>query len=100
MDGGRPTGAAPDSHLHGQQLAQRAGGAIGVSGGVIRLQRIYNFLLLHATLSTVLDYIGLYFPLIYYFGINLLTGGPAQNCCFLPILVFRRNGISNGVQME
>ena len=34
------------------------------------------------------------------FGTNLLTGGPAQNCCFLPILVFRRNGISNGVQTE
>ena len=24
------------------------------------------------------------------FGTNLLTGGPAQNCCFLPILGFRR----------
>ena len=34
------------------------------------------------------------------FGTNLLTGGPAQNCCFLPVLGFRRKGISNGVQME
>ena len=34
---------------------------------VIRLQRIYNFLLLHAILSTVLDIIGLYYPLLYYF---------------------------------
>ena len=34
------------------------------------------------------------------FGTNLLTGGPAQNCCFLPILGFRRKGISNGVQTE
>ena len=34
---------------------------------LIRLQCIYNFWLLHATLSTVLDYIGLYFPLLYYF---------------------------------
>ena len=32
------------------------------------------------------------------FGTNLLTGGPAQNCCFLPVLGFRRKGISNGVQ--
>ena len=24
------------------------------------------------------------------FGTNLLTGGPAQNCCFLPVLGFRR----------
>ena len=31
-------------------------------------------------------------------GTNLLTGGPAQNCCFLPILEFRRKRISNGVQ--
>ena len=35
--------------------------------GVIRLQRIYNFLLLHAMLSTVLGNIGLYYPLLYYF---------------------------------
>ena len=34
------------------------------------------------------------------FGTNLLTGGPAQNCCFLPISVFRRKGISNGVETE
>ena len=51
--------------------------------------------MLHATLSTVLDYIGHYFPLLCYFGTNLLTRGPAQNCCFLPILGFRRKGISN-----
>ena len=34
------------------------------------------------------------------FGTNLLTGGPAQNCCFLLVLGFRRKGISNGVQTE
>ena len=34
------------------------------------------------------------------FGTNLLTGGPAHIAVFLPILVFRRKGISNGVQME
>ena len=34
------------------------------------------------------------------FGTNLLTGGPAQIAVFLPILVFRRKGISNGVQTE
>ena len=33
------------------------------------------------------------------FGTNLLTGGPTQIAVFLPILVFRRKGISNGVQM-
>ena len=34
------------------------------------------------------------------FGTNLLTGGPAQNSCFLPISEFRRKRISNGVQTE
>ena len=34
------------------------------------------------------------------FGTNLLTGGPAQIAIFLPISVFRRKGISNGVQTE
>src|SRR3954465_9257901 len=34
------------------------------------------------------------------FGTNLLSGGPAQICCFLPISVFRRKGISNGVETE
>ena len=34
------------------------------------------------------------------FGTKLLTGGPTQNCCFLPILGFRRKGISNEVQTE
>ena len=34
------------------------------------------------------------------FGTNLLTGGPAQNCSFLPISEFRRKRISNGVQTE
>ena len=35
------------------------------------------------------------------FGTNLLTGGPAQICwVFLPISVFRRKQISNGVETE
>ena len=34
------------------------------------------------------------------FGTNLLTGGPAQIAVFLPISVFRRKRISNGVQTE
>ena len=32
------------------------------------------------------------------FGTNLLIGGPAQNCCFLPISEFRRKRISNGMK--
>ena len=34
------------------------------------------------------------------FGTNLLTGSPTQIVVFLPISVFRRKGISNGVQTE
>ena len=34
------------------------------------------------------------------FGTNLLTQGPVQIAVFLPISVFRRKGIENGIQME
>ena len=34
------------------------------------------------------------------FGTNLLTGGPTHIAVFLPISVFWRKGISNGVQTE
>ena len=34
------------------------------------------------------------------FGTNLLTEGPVQIAVFLPILVFRWKGISNGIQTE
>ena len=33
-------------------------------------------------------------------GTNLLTQGPVQIAVFLPISVFCRKGISNGIQME
>ena len=51
-------------------------------GCLICLQRIYNFLLLHAILSTVLDYIGFIFHFYIIFGTNLLTGGPVQIAIF------------------
>ena len=44
--------------------------------------------------------LGFIFHFYIIFGTNLLTGGPAQNCCFLPISEFRRKRISNGVQTE
>ena len=44
--------------------------------------------------------LGFIFHFYIIFGTNLLTGGPAQKCCFLPISVFRGNRISNGVQTE
>ena len=40
----------------------------------------------------------IHFYIIY--GTNLLTGGPTQICCFMPISVFRGKGISDGVKTE
>ena len=34
------------------------------------------------------------------FGTNLLTGGPTHIAVLFPVSVFRRKGISNGVQTE
>ena len=45
-------------------------------------------------------FMGFIIHLYIIFGTNLLTGGPAQIAVFLPISVFRRKGISNGVQTE
>ena len=54
-------------------------------------------MLLYLLFWTILGFI---FHFYIIFGTNLLTGGPTQNCCFLPVLGFRRKGISNGVQTE
>ena len=43
---------------------------------------------------------GLFIHFYIIFGTNLLTQGPVQIAIFLPISVFRRKGISNGVQTE
>ena len=42
------------------------------------------------------------FNILFYiiFGTNLLTKGPVPVSVFLPISVFRRKGISNGIQKE
>ena len=44
--------------------------------------------------------LGFIFHFYIIFGTNLLTGGPAQICCFMLISVFRRKGISNRIQTE
>ena len=43
---------------------------------------------------------GLYYALLYYFWDYPINQRPSANCCFLPISVFCRKGISNGVQTE
>ena len=67
---------------------------------MIRLQHIYNFdcsMLYYLLFWTILGFI---FHFYIIFGTNLLTGGPAQICYFMPISVFRGKGISNGVKTE
>ena len=76
----------------------RAGIKLGDAWYVSNVSIIFDCSMLYYLLFwTLLGFI-IHFYII--FGTNLLTGGPAQNCCFLPISVFRRNGISNGVQTE
>ena len=57
----------------------------------------YCSMLYYILFWTLLGFI-IHFYII--FGSNLLTGGLAQNCYFLPISEFRRKRISNGVQTE
>ena len=54
-------------------------------------------MLLYILFWTILGF-SFHFHII--FGTNLLTGGPAQICCFMPILVFRGKGISDGLKTE
>ena len=76
----------------------RAGIKLGDAWYVSNVSIIFDCSMLYYILFwTLLGFI-IHFYII--FGTNLLTGGPAQIAVFLPISVFRRKGISNGVQTE
>ena len=76
----------------------RAGIKLGDAWYVSNVSIIFDCPMLYCILFwTLLGFI-IHFYII--FGTNLLTGGPAQNCFFLPILGFHRKRISNGVQTE
>ena len=76
----------------------RAGIKLGDAWYVSNVSIIFYCSMLYYILFwTLLGFI-IHFYII--FGTNLLTGGLAQNCCFLPISEFRRKRISNGVQTE
>ena len=77
----------------------RAGIKLGDAWYVSNVSIIFYCSMLYYLLFwTLLGFI-IHFYII--FGTNLLTGGPAQNCCFfLPISEFRRKRISNRVQTE
>ena len=57
----------------------RAGIKLGM---LIRLQRIYKFLLFHAIILSVWMLMGFILHFYIIFGTNLLTGGPAQIAVF------------------
>ena len=76
----------------------RAGIKLGDAWYVSNVSIIFYCSMLYYILFwTLLGFI-IHFYII--FGTNLLTGGPTQICCFLPISEFRRKRISNGVQTE
>ena len=76
----------------------RAGIKLGDAWYVSNVSIIFNCsMLLYYPFWMFMGFI-LHFYII--FGTNLLTGGPAQNCCFLPISEFRWKRISNRVQTE
>ena len=76
----------------------RAGIKLGDAWYVSNVSIIFDCsMLLYLLFCTILGFI---FHFYIIFRTNLLTGGPAQNWCFLPISVFHRNRISNGVQTE
>ena len=76
----------------------RAGIKLGDAWYVSNVSIIFDCSMLLYCLFWMLMGFILHFYII--FGTSLLTGGPAQIAAFLPILGFRRKGISNGVQME
>ena len=76
----------------------RAGIKLGDAWYVSNVSIIFDCSMLYYLLFWTL--LGFIIHIYIIFGTNLLTGGPTQNCCFLPVLGFRRKGISNGVQME
>ena len=69
----------------------RAGIKLGDAWYVSNVSIIFDCSMLYYLLFwTILGFI---FHFYIISGTNLLTGGPAQNCCFLPISVFWRNGV-------
>ena len=76
----------------------RAGIKLGDAWYVSNVSIIfYCYMILYYLFWMLMGFI-LHFYIIFW--TNLLTGGPAQTAIFLPISVFHRKGISNGVQTE
>ena len=76
----------------------RAGIKLGDAWYVSNVSIIFDWSMLLYYLFWM--FMGFILHIIIIFGTNLLTGGPARIAVFLPISVFWRKGISNGVQTE
>ena len=76
----------------------RAGIKLGDAWYVSNVSIIFDCSMLYYLLFWAI--LGFIFQFYIIFGTNLLTGVPAQICCFMPISVFQRKGISNGVETE
>ena len=76
----------------------RAGIKLRDAWYVSNVSIIFDFSMLYYLLFWAI--LGFNFHFYIIFGINLLTRGPAQICCFMPISVFRGKGISDGVKTE
>ena len=76
----------------------RAGNKLGDAWYVSNVSIIFDCSMLYYLLFWAI--LGFIIHFYITFGTNLLTGGPAQICCFMPISVFWRKEISDGVEME
>ena len=76
----------------------RAGINLGDAWYVSNISIIFDCSMLLYYLFWMLMGFSLHFYII--FGTNLLSGGPTQIAVFLPISVFRRKVISNGIQTK
>lgn len=76
----------------------RAGIKLGDAWYVSNVSIIFDCSMLYYLLFWAI--LGFIFHFYIIFGTNLLTGSPAQICRFMPISVFWRKGISDGVETE
>ena len=76
----------------------RAGIKLGDAWYVSNVSIIYEAFMLYYYLFWMIMGFIIHFYIT--FGINLLTGGPAHIAVLLPVSIFLRKGISNGVQTE
>ena len=66
---------------------------------LIRLQRIYNFLLFHAVILSILDVLQSFIVILYHFLVLTYSRSAKCQLLFFPCFLHHRKSISDGVQM-